>query len=203
MLTRRSGRLLVALMLTLVASLGLTLPSASADTIIPIHWTVNASTHIKSLNMDVVVPPGSFDGEVNLTTGALTGNLTLPPATQKISILGIPLASATFAVQPTAPISGHVDLLAGTVSVSASFNFLITKASVSLLPRLNLVGNNCHGATPITQNFTGPVNLSGASTFSSEFTIPKFANCGLLTPILNLIIPGGGNTFTVTFAPPA
>ena len=48
------------------------------------------------------------------------------------------------------------------------------------------------------------MNLTGSSTFSSSFTIPKFADCGLLiTPVLNLIIPGGGNTFTVTFAPPA
>ena len=47
------------------------------------------------------------------------------------------------------------------------------------------------------------MNLTGASTFSSSYTIPKFADCGLVTPILNLIIPGSGNTFTVTFAPPA
>ena len=191
-------------MVALLGIVGLAgIPAASADTIIPIHWTVNASTHLKSLNMDVTVPPGTFDGEVNLTTGALTGNLSLPSATQKISILGIPLASATFALKSNGPITGHVDLAAGTVSVAASFTFNITNASAAILPKLNIVGNNCHGSQPITQNLTGPVNLTGASTFSSSFTIPKFAGCGLVTPLLNLIIPGSGNTFTVTFAPPA
>ena len=99
----------------------------------------------------------------------------------------------------------HVhDLATNTVTVNSSFTFNIDKAALSLLPSLNLVGNNCHGATPISVNMSGPVNLTGSSTFSATYTIPKFAGCGLLvTPILNLIIPGPGNTFTATFAPPA
>jgi hypothetical protein len=203
--TRHRGRI-VALMLAIVASVGLaSVPGAqAADTIIPIHWTVTAKVHLKSLNMDVAVPPGTFDGEVDLTTGSLSGSLTLPSATQKIAILGIPLASATFAMKSNGPITGHVDLATMSVSVTASFNFNITRASASLLPQLNLVGNNCHGSKPITQTLTGPINLAGANTFSSTFSIPKFADCGLLvTPLLNLIIPSDGNTFSATFAPPA
>jgi hypothetical protein len=194
---------IAALLIAFVATAGLaSAPSAlAADTVIPIHWSVNASAHIKSLNMDITVPPGTFDGSVNLTTGALSGNLTLPSATQNISLLGIPLASATFAMAPNGPISGHLDLATMTVSVTASFNFNITNVHASILPRLNLVGNNCHGSKPITQTLTGPVNLAGSQTFSSTFAIPKFADCGLTTPLLNLIIPGGGNTFTATFAP--
>lgn len=203
MLIRRHRRAFAVLMISLVASLGVAVPAAHADTIIPIHWTVNASTHLKNLNIDVVVPPGTFDGQVNLTTGELTGNLTLPPATQKISLLGLPLASATFAVKQAAPVTGKVDLATGTVTVSASFNMLITNVSLALLPKLNLVGSRCHGSTPISQTFSGPINLTGASSFTSTYSIPKFADCGLTTPLLNLVIPGGGNTFTVSFAPPA
>jgi hypothetical protein len=200
----RRGALAVLLVLAL-GSLGLFSASpASADTIIPIHWNVNASTHLKSLNMDVVVPQGTFDGQVNLTTGDLTGSLTLPKATQTIKLFGLPIASATFSMAAAGPITGHVDLATNTVTVNSSFTFNIDKAALSLLPSLNLVGNNCHGATPISVNMSGPVNLTGSSTFSATYTIPKFAGCGLLvTPILNLIIPGPGNTFTATFAPPA
>ena len=200
----RRGALAVLLVLAL-GSLGLFSASpASADTIIPIHWNVNASTHLKSLNMDVVVPQGTFDGQVNLTTGDLTGSLTLPKATQTIKLFGLPIASATFSMAAAGPITGHVDLATNTVTVNSSFTFNIDKAALSLLPSLNLVGNNCHGATPISVNMSGPVNLTGSSTFSATYTIPKFAGCGLLvTPLLNLIIPGPGNTFTATFAPPA
>ena len=200
----RRGALAVLLVLAL-SSLGLfSATPASADTIIPIHWNINASTHLKSLNMDVVVPQGTFDGQVNLTTGALTGTLALPKATQTIKIFGFPIASATFSMNSAGPITGHVDLATNTVTVNSSFTFNIDKAALSFLPSLNLVGKNCHGSTPIAVNMSGPVNLTGSSTFSATYTIPKFAGCGaLVTPILNLIIPGPGNTFTATFAPPA
>lgn len=199
--TRRSG--FAAAVLLVIASLGFwSVPAASADTILPIHWNVDASTHLKSLNLDVVVPRGTFDGSVNLTTGALTGNLSLPPATTQFKLLGIPVATATFAIRATGPITGHVDLATQTVSVNSSFTFLITKASPSFLPKLNLVGNNCRGAQPVTVSFSGKADLAGASTFSSTYTVPKFTSCGPLTGILNLVVPGPGNTFTATFAPP-
>jgi hypothetical protein len=89
-------------------------------------------------------------------------------------------------------------------TVTASFNFNIKQASLSILPRLNLVGNTCTGSKPVTVTMSGLVSLTGASTFSSTYTVPPFKGCGLLiTPVLNLIIPGSGNTFSATFAPPA
>ncbi len=202
-LTRRGG--LAALMVLMLATFGLaTAPSAgAADLIIPIHWNVNASTHIKSLNLDVTVPTGTFTGTFDVNTGVLTGNVSLPPAAKTISIAGIPLATATFAMTPTGPITGHVDLKTLTATVSASFNFAITSATLSIAPKLNLVGNSCKGVSPVSVDMSGPVNLSTGSTFSSTYTIPKFTGCGfLVTPLLNLIIPGPGNTFTATFAPP-
>ena len=200
--TRRGG--LAALMVLLLAGFGLWgAPSASADTVLPIKWDVNASTHLKSLNLDVVVPTGTFEGTINLTTGELTGNLTLPPATTTMKLWGIPLANATFAMQATGPITGHVDLATLQVTVNSSFNFSITKVAPTFLPGWNLVGNHCHGASPITVNMSGAVSLTGASTFSSTYTVPNFTSCGFITPILNLIAPGPGNTFTATFAPPA
>ncbi len=204
MLTRVHRGGLAALMVFMLATFGLvSAPAATAaDTIVPVNFVVNASTHLKSLNMDVTVPPGTFVGQVDLTTGALTGNLTLPPAKQSISLLGIPLATATFALGSNGPVHGTVDLAHGTASITASFTFNITSITASILPRLNLVGNNCHGSQPITQTLSGPINLTGSNTFSSDFTIPKFAGCGLITPVLNLIIPGSGNTFTVSLAAP-
>jgi len=202
MITRmRRGGLAAILVLTL-AAVGLgTAPAASADTIIPVSWHVNASTHIKSLNMDVVVPQGTFDGTIDIDTGALEGTLSLPPATSTIKVLGFSLATATFAIQPTGPVTGHVDLATMTVTVHSSFNFLITKAAPSFLPKLNLVGNSCRGSKPVSVDLNGKVNLAGPSTFTSTYTIPSFTGCGLLTPVLNLIIPGKGNTFSATFAP--
>ena len=176
--------------------------ASASDVIIPINWDVSASTHIKSINLDVAVPNGAVKGNVDLTTGALTADVQLPPATTDLRLAGIPLLKATFALQEAAPITGQVDLATQTISVHASFNFLILKAAPTILPGLNLVGNHCHSAQPITVDFSGKVNLATSATFTAGYTIPKFADCGLLvTPILNLVAPGGGNTFTATFTP--
>jgi hypothetical protein len=170
----------------------------------PIGRVFHGRSDVVLSNLDVVVPQGTFVGQVNLTTGDLSGTLTLPPATTTIKLFGLPIASATFAVQAAGPITGHVDLATQTVTVHTSFNFLIKKASATLLPWINLVGTTCRGAQPVTVDFTGPVSLTGASSFSATYTVPKFTGCGaLVTPILNLIIPGPGNTFNATFAPPA
>lgn len=200
--TSRRTRLTV---LTSVVALALAAASFSAAPSgaagIPIHWQVNASTHIKSLNMDVQIPAGTFDGEVDLATSSLTGNLNLPPASQTIKLFGMPIATTTFAMSQNGPITGHIDLATMTVTVNSSFNFAITKATTPFLPGLNLVGKSCRGTQPINVSMSGPVNLTGASSFSAEYTLPKLTGCGLATPLLNLIVPGGGNTFSATFAP--
>jgi hypothetical protein len=200
--TRRGS--LAGLFLVLVASATFwSAPSASADVILPINWNINATTHIKSVNMDVVVPQGTFTGQINLTTGDLTGNIALPPAVKDIKLFGLKLASATFSMAPAGPITGKVNLATMDVTVNAAFNFKITKAALSIAPWLNLISPSCTGVTPVTVSMAGKVDLSGApQTFSSTYTIPKFKDCGLLvTPLLNLIIPGPGNTFSASFAP--
>jgi hypothetical protein len=52
-------------------------------------------------------------------------------------------------------------------------------------------------------NFTGPLSLSSPLTFSGTTAIPLLRGCGLATPLLNLLMAGPGNGFSVTIAPPA
>lgn len=192
----------LALALSMIsASFAMAPAATAADPVIPLHWKVNASTTLRFMNMNIVIPEGTFDGQVNLATGELTGDLSLPPAVQQIKLFGLSLASATFAVVQAAPVHGHVDLATLTATVTSSFNMKITQASASLLPWLNLVGNSCRGSQPVTVTMSGPVSLTSASSFSASYDIPKLTGCGVATPILNLLIPGGGNTFTASFAP--
>lgn len=183
-------------------------PSGAAEPseptpLLPLEWNVDASTHIGSLGMDVEIPRGTFDGWL-MSDLTIVGDLELPPASKTIRVFGLPIATTTFAMSQNGPITGVVDLVAGTVTVDSSFNFAIESATTPLLPRLNLVGKNCQGTKPIDVTMTGDFDLDdldAPQTFQADYSLPKLKNCGLGTGLMNLILPGGGNTFTASFGP--
>jgi hypothetical protein len=176
-------------------------PAASADPKIPFSQDVYARTHLAKSGMDITVPPGQFDGTIDLATGEQTGTLTLPPATVTINLFGlIPTADASFVMAPAGPISGHVNLATFEVDTTASFNVQLAE----LKPHgtdLNLVGDGCTTMEPITVRMQGVVDPAAGGTFASTYTIPQFEDCGLLTPVISALVSGPGNTFVATFAP--
>jgi hypothetical protein len=198
----RRGFVAVGLMAATAVGSVATAPAATSDPDLPINWTVDATTHIAGLNQDTTITGGTIVGSVDLATGEIVVDLTLPDASSDVKLFGIPLATATFRVQPTGPATGHVDLSTLTVTITNSFNIKIPSLKPKLFP-INLVGNNCGTAEPISLEMSGPVDLVNGTTLSGEFTIPKFSNCGLATFALNLLVPGDGNTFTATAKPAA
>jgi hypothetical protein len=174
-------------------------PAAAASKL-AIDWTVSASTHLQKLNMTVTPPPGSFRGKINLKSGALTGHLKIPPAQMTIDEAGIGLAEATFEVKPTAPIKGKVNLSTFDVTTTSSFRVLVPSVQPLGLP-VNLVPSGCGTATPVTLTLSGKANLTGSTTFTGTYTIPRFSDCGALTVPFDALVSGPNNTFTATFAP--
>jgi hypothetical protein len=170
------------------------------DPTFSINWSVKASTHLKTLNETVRVPKGSFNGSVNLVTGKLTGQLHLPPASSNVKLAGVSLATATFKMVPTKAITGMVDLKTFHVSTKSVFNIEITSLEVGSIP-VNLVGDHCATAAPVTLKLGGTASLTKPSTFSGHYAIPDFANCEALTAVINAVISGPGNSFTATFSP--
>ncbi len=174
-------------------------PANASDLVIPIDYVVNASTTLAKLHQTVVVPPGSFVGSIDLTTGALTGNLSLPPATTTVSEGGLGLATATFSLEPSKPVTGTVNLTNLVVTATATFNVAVK--SVEPLGLFNIVGDQCETAQAISVTFSGAISLGGSSSFSGTYTIPQLVHCGLVSPVLNLVIPGPGNVFNASFSP--
>jgi|SRR5262245_36166529 hypothetical protein len=197
---RRSATALLVSALALGSTLFFAVPSASADPVLSLDWNVNASTHLKKLNMDVQVPQGKFYGVIDLGTGDLAGFLLLPPAEVKMQALGLlPLVDATFQIAP-AFVSGHVDLSTLQVTTTSSFDINITKVTAAGLPA-NLVGDHCTTSKPVVVDIGGKADLTNGSTFTGTYTIPPLKSCGALTPALSAVMSGPGNTFTGTFTP--
>jgi hypothetical protein len=197
---RMFAALCVVLPLMLVAA---SAQSASADTLFPFSYRIDASTHLKKLNQTVTVPPGSFSGTIDFDTAQLTGDIKLPPATISMKLAGfVPLVTATVKMVETKPVSGTVDFtqIPFPVVATATFNIHIVSAYAGIIP-VNLVGNHCTTTTPVSVTMSGTANLGTPATFSGVYTIPKLKNCGLATAALNLVIPGPGNTFTATATP--
>jgi hypothetical protein len=176
-------------------------PAASADPKIPFSQDVYARTHLAKSGIDITVPPGQFDGTIDVATGEETGTLTLPPATVTMNLFGlIPAADASFVMAPAGPITGHVDLATFNVDTTASFNVKLAK----LTPHgtdVNLVGDNCTTVEPVSVRMQGVVNPAAGGTFSSTYSIPDFKDCELLTQVITALVSGPGNTFIASFAP--
>lgn len=197
------GRVAAALGLAGAALAGAVATSspASAEPFLPIDWDVTATTHIESVGIDNTTTGGSFVGQVDLADFSISGNLNLPPSESKLEVIGIGLADVGFAVAPTGPTAGTVDLATGTVTMTSTFNIRLTHLQPFDINEINLIGNRCVTRTPITLTLSGPVDLVNGSTISGTFTIPPFRDCGLLTPVINLLLPGPGNTITATATP--
>jgi hypothetical protein len=125
---------------------------------------------------------------------------SLYPINYTVDVAGIGLANATFELSETKEVTGKVNLSTLKVTSTASFNVLITSLEPLGLP-INLVGNSCGTATPVSVTFSGKFSFSGSSKFSGDYTIPQLQKCELLTPVLNELVPGPNNVFSATFAP--
>jgi len=174
-------------------------PMASADTIITATYPVSGSTHLKAPNATVPLGPGSLSSTVDLNTGAVTAaTLTLPPATGAFKVLGFIPVSATTTLSPVGTASGKVSLAANTVSVTTQANMRITSLKVAGLPIP--VGSSCQTSTPITftVNSQPGFNVLNGGVVAGTYTIPQFSHCGFATLMINLTLPGSGNTISLT-----
>jgi hypothetical protein len=173
-------------------------PAASADTVVKVKYKVNGSTFLKAPNASIPLGPGTLKAAVDLNTGSLTASLNLPPATGSFKELGLIPVTATAAFIQNGPTTGTVDLNTGAVTTMSNITLQITALSIAGLPVP--VGPACESATPASVTLTSQPGFSivKGGTVSGTYTLPPFANCGLVTPILNLTITGPGNTLSLT-----
>jgi hypothetical protein len=181
-----------------LATIAATPAAASAATVLKVRYPVNGSTFLKAANATVPLGPGTLRSRVNLTTGAVTASLNLPPATGSFKEFGLIPVTATVAFIQNGPTTGTVDLNTGAVTTMSSITLQITSLSVAGLPVP--VGPSCESATPASVALASQPGFSivNGGTVTGTYTVPPFAGCGLITPVLNLTITGPGNTISLT-----
>jgi hypothetical protein len=169
---------------------------ASAASKLTVKYKVTGSTFLKSINTTASLGPGTLKSTVNLSNGKLTASLALPPATVSFKELGlVPVTATTEFVQDGAT-TGQLNVSTGAVSTTSKIILKLTNMTVAGLPVP--VPSSCQSA-PATVKLKSLKGFSvvNGGNLSGTYTIPKFAGCGVLTPVLNLTIPGSGNTIAL------
>ena len=177
----------------------LTSGRALADTTLTVNYPINGSTFIEKTSSSVPLGPGTLTTTVDLTTGAITGGtIALPPATGSFKELGIVPVTATTEFIQSGPATGTINLSTGAIQATAQVTIQISSLIVA---GLNVpVGSNCKTITPasIALSSTSGFSVLKGGTVTGTYTIPPFINCDLEAPLIDLTIPGPGNTISLT-----
>jgi hypothetical protein len=174
-----------------------TAPTAPSDTTVSVSYPVTGSTYIKAINSTIALGPGTLSTTADLTTSTLTGTLTLPPATGSFKELGLVPVTATTEMIQDGTATGTVNFTTNAVTTTATDTIKLTSLKVAGLPIP--VGSSCQTSpATITVSSQAGFNVLNGGTLSGTYTIPTFAHCGLATLLINLTLPGPGNTISLT-----
>ena len=174
--------------------------AASADSVANVQYAVTGTTYLAKLNTTANLGSGTLASTVDLTTGTSQSTLTLPPTTVSVKEFGFVPVTATTELIQNGPAAGTVNFSTNTIASTANVTLKLTNLTVFgvSLP----VGDKCQ-TTPFNIGISsGPgFTVSGGGPVSGTYTIPAFHDCGLNTLLLNLTIPGAGNTLNLDLGP--
>jgi len=160
------------------------------------------TTHIAKPNSDIALGPTTLITTVS-PDGSVTGSLALPPTRTTFKVLGFVPVSANVTFIPFGKGGGVTGTLSqGKVRTKAKFILKLSNVTVAGIPAG--VGDTCQSVTPAVIPVRTPVgekfSITNGGNLAGTYTIPPFANCGLTTGIINMLVPGDGNTLTIAIS---
>lgn len=199
MRVRTASVLLIAAMAA--TAVGVSASPAAAVAELSATYPINGVSHINSTDSDLPLGPGSLHATVDLDSGALTAEVSLPPATGNFKELGIIPVTATVELTEAEPTTGSLNLDTGALQSTSHINLRLTRLTIAGLPAP--VGSRCQTVEPAEVPLTSQPGFSvlRGGVVSGTYTIPRFEHCLLNTALINLTIPGPGNTLSLTLGP--
>ncbi|UNZ21533.1 hypothetical protein HC362_04570 [Streptomyces sp. 891-h] len=178
--------------------------SDAAAAPVQLDYPLSGTTHLAGTGSDLALGPGTLKTSTDMTTGALTARTQLPDAPGSFTALGIPVTVTTEFIEEE-PTTGTLDLKTGAVSTTSHLTLRLKHLKIAGIP--TPVGPHCKTRTPAVIDLDSEpgFNVFKGGKLSGTYTIPKFEHCLLATPVINSMVPGEGNTLTLTLgqaAPP-
>jgi hypothetical protein len=192
---------------------GATLPANArltpevGDLIVKLNeWSLSGKVTEKKSGISEEVPAGStISSTADATSGTLTATLHIPPISQTMVVLGIPV-TVKGALTPTGPATGTFGFSKDGSEVFESADGKANEEVGSVSVGFLRVPIGCKTVEPIDLplSISEPTNAlaTGNFSFKAEVTVPAFGGCGVLGPVLTATTSGPGNTVEMTAAPP-
>jgi hypothetical protein len=172
--------------------------ASASSTKVHVTYSVTGSTYLAAPGATVTLGPGSLKSTADLLTDTLKATLTLPPATGSFNELGLVPVTATTKFINKGATKGTINDTTGAVQTTSNVILKLTNVTIGGISVP--VGTSCETSSPasITVNSDPGFSIIAGGNLSGSYTIPQFQNCGLSTAIINLTLPGPGNTITLT-----
>ncbi|MEU3049793.1 hypothetical protein ABZ705_25330 [Streptomyces sp. NPDC006984] len=200
---RRRGALRAAV--ALAAGLGLFAAGTGPAAAVPVRldYPLSGTTALEGTGSELALGPGVLKVTADLRAGTLTADTHLPPAPGRFELIGIVPVSVTTEFVEAEPTRGTIDLRTGELRTRTLLTLRLKDLRVAGIP--TPVGSNCRTRIPAELALTSEpgFNALRGGVLSGEYTIPRFEHCLLATPLINLVIPGEGNTVRLTLGQPA
>lgn len=170
---------------------------ASAASFIKASYKVTGSTFLAGPKTSLSLGPGKLSVKVNGSTGKLTANLSMPPATASFKQFGVIAVTSTTKFINDGPTTGKVNLNTGATRTTSNITLQITSLTVAGLPIP--VGSRCETASPVVVHLKSEkgFNPLNGGKVTGSYTIGKFSHCELATLLINQTVPASGNTITL------
>ncbi|TNC52276.1 hypothetical protein [Mumia zhuanghuii] len=183
------------------AALALTPVAAHADTTLGLEHDAVGTSYIKSTGSTIGVGPTTLSTNLNVDNGSFTGHMPLPGTRTKFEVIGFIPVEADVAFVEAAPIQGQISLVDQNTPVTSTASYYIKLSNIKIVGLPTFTGPHCRTKNPVTIPANTPAggnfNLLEGGTLKGTFTIGDFQNCGLNTWLINLLVPGSGNTIDI------
>ncbi|WP_253778018.1 DUF6801 domain-containing protein [Goodfellowiella coeruleoviolacea] len=172
-------------------------PDGEVRPLLDLTYVMNGTSRIAKFGSEMRLGPGSMSTSINLQTGVLVGDMSLPTSASYFVNFNFVPSTSNVDMLPAARVSGIYQR-----GIATANSQVIIKLSDVMMGGAPLnVGPSCQTVRPASIDLTGPLQPTKGGTLTATYTIPEFAGCGTSEPLDALftgLISGPGNTLTMT-----
>ncbi|WP_167007275.1 hypothetical protein [Mumia sp. ZJ430] len=186
---------------TISAAAALTIAPAAAANALGLEHDAEGTSYINSTDSTINVGPTTLTTNLDVNTGDFTGHMPLPGTRTKFEVIGFIPVEADVTFVEAAPITGRIDIVNNNTPVTSTASYYIKLSNIKIAGFPTFAGPFCRTKDPVTIPANTPAggnfNLITGGTLGGTYTIGDFQHCGLNTWLINLLVPGSGNTLNI------